>query len=169
MNRPVSANNMPVLSNAQKGGLFIRNAKSLLGMPVICGEEKLGRVSYVLPDDELRTVRGLYLYCGAAGSRFIEGAQLDLIGDVAVLAHGSGRRTPLNRQPLFRRALSADGARIGAITDAIINESTLGIEALELSRGYLDDLTGGRLRVKQFIVQKNGDIVVESTEGGNPP
>ena len=150
-----------------KGGLIIRNAKSVLGLPVICGGKNLGRVSYVLPDDALRAVSGVYLYCGLTGSRFIGCDQLELIGDVAVLAHSSGKRLQQNRPPLFRRALLPDGSRIGAITDVLLGENTLRIEALELSRGYLDDLTGGRAHVEQYTVQKNGDVIVELMKGGN--
>ena len=144
----------------------MRNAKSLLGMPVIRNGEHLGRVSFVLPDEKLRSVSGVYLYCGLTGSRFIDCSQLDMIGEVAVLSHGSGKRMPLSERPLFRRALSPDGRRLGAITDAIINEETLAIEALELSHGYLDDLTGGRKQIRQFSVQKNGDVIIEPSEGG---
>ncbi len=146
----------------------MRNARSMLGMPVICEGKKLGRVSYVLADDQLDAVRGLFLNCGLAGSRFLGRSELDLIGDVAILSHSPGKRMQPGRPPLLRRALSPGGDRIGAITDVLLSESTLCIEALELSRGYLDDLTGGRARVRQFTVQKNGDIIVESTEGGNP-
>lgn len=152
----------------KKGGLAIKTARSLLGMPVICDGKKLGRVSYVLADDQLHEMSGLYLYCGLAGSRFIEGGLLDLIGDVAILTHGAGKRMQPGSPPLLRRALSLDGERIGAITDVLVNESTLIIEALELSRGYLDDAAGGRRHVRQFTVQNNGDVVVESMEGGNP-
>lgn len=152
-----------------KGGIVIRNAKSLLGMPVIRNGEVLGRVSYVLADDLLERLSGLYLYCGVTGSRFIQCTQLDMIGDAAVLAHDAGRRLQPNRPPLLRRAFSPDGRRIGAITDTVIDEQTLRIEALELTRGYLDDLTGGRTRIRQFSVQKNGDVIVESAEGGNLP
>ena len=130
-------------------------------MPVVHDGKPLGRVAYVLPDDRLRTVSGLYLYCGITGSRFIECAQLDMVGEVAVLARGSGRRMQLNRPPLLLRAFSADGRHIGAITDTVIDEATLNIDALELSRGYLDDLTGGRERTRQYTVQNNGDGVVE--------
>jgi len=147
----------------------LRNAKSLLGMPVILDGRMLGRISYVLPDEQLKTIRGLYLYCGVTGSRFIDCSQLDMIGDVAVLSHGPGRRMQLSRPPLLRRALSPDGKRIGAITDTVIGENTLCVEALELTRGYLDDLTGGRVRIRQYSVQKNGDVIVEPPEGGNLP
>ncbi len=146
----------------------MRNTRSLLGMPVISNGRKLGRVTCVLTDDSLRTVSGLYLSCGVAGSRFIECGQLDLFGDIAVLARSEGKRMQLTGTPLFRRALSPDGRHIGAITDALLSEHTLHIDALELSYGYLDDLTGGRARVRQYTVQKNGDVVVEATEGGNP-
>lgn len=147
----------------------MRNAKSLLGMPVIRGSRNLGRVAHVLMDDQLTFIRGLYLSCGLIGSRFIECAQLDVIGEAAILASGCGKRMQMNERTLLRRAFSPDGRRIGAITDAVIDEKTLVIEALELCRGYLDDLTGGRPRIRQFTVQKNGDVVVESSEGGNLP
>ena len=138
-------------------------------MPVIHDGEHLGRVAYVLPDRQLRTVSGLYLSCGITGSRFIECAQLDMIGEVAILANGTGRRMQAAYPPLLLRAFSADGQRIGAITETVIDESTLGIDALELSRGYLDDLAAGRERIRHYTVQNNGDVVVESTEGGNQP
>ena len=146
----------------------MRNAKSLLGMPVIRGGKTLGRVSHVLPDEDLKSIRGLYLHCGAAGSRFIECADLDVVGEVAVLARGAGKRMSTGERPLFRRAISSDGRRLGAITDALIDEETMAIEALELSRGYLDDLAGGRRRIRRFSVNKNGDVIVEPSEGGNP-
>ena len=147
----------------------MRSAKSLLGMPVIHAGRRLGRVAYVLPDEELKQIRGLYLHCGLTGSRFIECAQLDMIGEVAVLVHAAGRRSQLNERPLFRRALAPDGQRIGAITDTLIDVNTLRIEALELSHGYLDDLALGRAHVRQFSILKNGDIIVGNAEGGNPP
>lgn len=147
----------------------MRNAKSLIGIPVRSGGQTLGRVSYVLPDQRLRSVCGLYLSCGMTGSRFIECAQLDAIEDSAILTRSSGKRAQLNERPMLKRAFSTDGQLIGAITDAVIDEKTLSIEALELCRGYLDDLTGSRPRIRQFTVQKNGDVIVESSEGGNLP
>lgn len=145
----------------------MRSAKSLLGMPIIQNGEKLGRVSFVLPSNDLSAISGLYLQSGLSGARFIESSQIDLIGDVAVLSHDGGKRASLSLRPLLRRALSGDGQHIGAITDAFVNEETLLIEALELSRGYPDDLLRGRTHIRQFSVQKNGDVIVESAEGGN--
>lgn len=147
----------------------MKSAKSLLGMPVVQGGRRLGRVAYVLPDESLHQVLGLYMHCGLTGSRFIERAQLDLLGDVAVLAHDAGRRMQLNQRPLLRRALSPDGQRIGAITDTLIDENTLRIEALELSHGYLDDLALGRTHIRQYSICKNGDVIVGNPEGGNQP
>ena len=145
----------------------MRSAKSLLGMPVIRNGEKLGRVSYVLTDRQLHSLSGLYLQSGLSGTRFIDRTQIDLVGDVAILTHDGGRRAPMRARPLLRRALSGDGQHIGAITDALLDEKTLCIEALELSRGYLDDLFRKRTHVRQFTVKTNGDVIVESAEGGN--
>ena len=37
--------------------------------------------------------------------------------------------------------------QLGAVTDAYIDEESFGVAALELTRGYLEDLTAGRDRV----------------------
>ena len=145
----------------------MKNARTLIGLPVILESRELGHVSAILPDDSLRAIRGIYFSRGITGSRFIDAGELDLIGDVAVLVHGTGKKSQLPAAFTPRRALSPDGSRLGAITDAVIDENTLSIPLLELSRGYFDDLTRGRSRIGTFSVLKNGDVVIETPEGGD--
>lgn len=145
----------------------MKNARTLIGLPVILGSRELGRVSAVAPEDDLRALRGIYFSCGFMGTRFVPRDKLDLIGDVAVLVHAPGRKSPPCAQSMPRRALSPDGKRLGAITDAIVDEETFAIPMLELSGGYFDDLTRGRERVGAFSVTQNGDVVIETSEGDN--
>lgn len=147
----------------------MRSTRSLLGLPVVCEGEAIGRLSQVRLDESLRRVEGVYLYCGLAGSRYIECADLDLLGEVAVLAHSRGKRarTP-PRQPL-RRAVGPGGQRLGAITDALIDEEALRVCSLELSQGYLEDLIHGRVCVCRYSVCPGGEVLIDRTEGGSEP
>ena len=148
-----------------KEGKSMKNARSLIGLPIVMESRELGHVSAVVLDDSLRSLSGIYFICGLAGSRRIERSELDLIGDVAVLVHGTGKKSQPPPPPLPRRALSPDGSRLGAITDAIIDEETFTIPMLELSNGYLDDLTQGRTRVGAFSVAQNGDVIIDVPKG----
>jgi uncharacterized protein YrrD len=143
-----------------------------MGMPVVAAGRKLGRVSQVSLADDLSKVKGLFIDCGLHGTRLIEDSHIDMLGEVAVLARDSGRRASCDVRPLMRRAITTDGARIGAITDASIDERTLKVLALEFSQGYLDDLTAGRRRIWQFSVVRNGDVIIDQAasrpEGGRP-
>lgn len=145
----------------------MRSARSLLGLPVVCQGEAIGRLSQVRLDRLLTRVEGVYLTCGLAGSRYIECADLDLLGEVAVLTRSRGRRAKSPPKPPLRRAVGPDGQRLGAITDALIDEEQLTVCSLELSRGYLEDLTRGRTRVCRYCVCPGGEILIDRTEGGN--
>ena len=149
---------------------IVKSSKSLMGMPVICSGKRLGRVSQISLADDLTKVKGLWIDCGLRGTRFIDGTQLDMLGEVAVLARESGKRSQCDERPMMRRALSTDGVRIGAITDAVIDEKTLEVKALELTQGYVDDLLSGRRRIWQFTVVKDGDVIIDQAaqrpEGG---
>lgn len=144
----------------------MRSAKSLIGMPVVLGNKKLGRVARILPNDSLTAVRGMEFSRGFGASRLIECADLDVVGDVVVLVRSAGCRTSNAERPLFRRALLPDGSRIGAVTDLLLDEKTLRIEALELTRGYPDDLLRGRSHIRQYCIGKGGDVIVDPSEGG---
>ena len=143
----------------------MKNARALIGMPIVMESRTLGYVTAVDLDPGLKRLSGLYFSRGLAGSRRIESSELDLLGDVAVLVHGTGKRSQPPPSPLPRRALSPDGSRLGAITDAVIDEETFAVPLLELSGGYVDDLTQGRVRVGSFSVTQDGDVVIEIPKG----
>ena len=143
----------------------MKSVRSLIGLPVVWERRPLGYVCQAAPDERLQRLDRIYFSSGT-GARFIEHNQVDAIGDVAILVHAAGKRAQLPTPLLPRRAISTDGARVGAITDALIDEETLNIDMLELSRGVFDDFSSGRARIGRFSVLANGDIVIETPEGG---
>jgi phage minor structural protein len=62
----------------------MKNARTLIGLPIVMESRTLGRVSAVELDPGLRSLSGLYFSCGLAGSRRVARCDLDLIGDVAI-------------------------------------------------------------------------------------
>lgn len=133
-------------------------------MSVLVQGERIGRAASVELTDDLTRMRGLYVDCGMRGSRFIPVDMIELLGEVAILSRGSGRRASAKANVLPRRALSTDGQLLGAVSGAMIDETTRDVQALQLSRGYIDDLLVGRQWVRHFTVNPNsGDVVFSQT------
>lgn len=152
----------------------MKNTNSLGGMPVVCEGVRIGRVLSVQLTPELNGMAGLHVDCGLKGRRYIPRSRVKMLGDLAVLVE-RGFARPEGPSPLPRRALAPDGAHLGCITGAWIDETSHGVDSLELSGGVFQDLVSGRIRVRFYHVQKDkGDVVVETdassaqTGGGEP-
>lgn len=143
----------------------MKNTNSLGGMPVVCEGARVGRVLSVQLTPELKRMAGLHVDCGLRGRRYIPAAQVRMLGEVAVLVDkGFGKtKAPAN---LPRRALSPDGAHLGCITGAWLDEMTHSVDSLELSGGILEDLFSGRVRVRRYHIQKDSGEVIVCPEGG---
>lgn len=146
----------------------IRDMRTLTGLPVISKGRRIGRAACVELTDDLTRIRGLFVDCGMRGSRFIPEQMIDLLGEVAIITGGSGRRTSARNPTLQRRALSTDGRLLGAVSGAMIDENTRSVEALLLSRGYIDDLLVGRQWVRQYTVNRDSGDVIFPGEGTKP-
>ena len=143
----------------------MRKLRTLTGMPVVCGKRRLGRLVQVSVAEDLRQLEGIWVSAGLRGVRFIPSEQLELMGRVAVVADGEGRRARLRSTPLFRRAVSSDGRRLGAITGAEIDELTFAVTSLELSAGLWDDLLRGRRSVSRYTVNREtGEVVIDPAD-----
>ena len=146
----------------------MKSLRALIGLPVIWECRPLGHVCQATPDERLQRLDRIYFSSGT-GARFIERDQVDAIGDVAILVHAAGRRAQLPEPFWPRRAIATDGTRLGAVTDALIDETTLTIDRLELSHGLFDDLSSGRARIGRFSVRAGGEVVIDTPEGGEEP
>ena len=140
----------------------MRTVRAMIGMPVICGHRRLGRLLQADLAADLKQLDGIWVSGAVLGTRYIPAERLEMIGEVAVMADGPGARRRLSVRPLFRRAVSTDGRRLGAITGAEIDELSFAVTALELSAGLWDDLFNRRSRVLRYTVNRaTGEVIVD--------
>lgn len=112
--------------------------------------------------DDLKQLSGIWVDSGIRGTRYIPSEDLEMLGSIAIITDSCGRRKRLTSTPMFHRAVSTDGRRLGAITGAEINVVSFCVEALELSCGILDDFLTGRRRILSFTVNRDtGEVVID--------
>ena len=142
----------------------MRKLRNLIGMPVILHRQKIGRLIQADLSDDLKRMEGIWVDSGLKGTRYIPSEHLGMIGEMAVLTDSRGTRRRARAQSLLRRAVSTDGSRLGAIVGAEVDEISFLVCALELTRGFWDDLWYGRLRVDDYNAQGAEIIVTDSTQ-----
>lgn len=143
----------------------MKKLRGLIGMPVVCRGRRIGRLLRGELSGDMTRLQGIWVGAGLRGTRYIPSEELQLVGQVAVLADGRGERRRMTCKSLFRRAVSTEGTRLGAVTGAEIDELSFAVTALELSRGPWDDLMEGRLRVTRYTAaRENGEVVVDPAD-----
>lgn len=142
----------------------MQTIKGAIGLPVLTDGARAGQILSVEPDEALRRIDAVYVIRRNMSVRRIDRRDIVQIGSRAVTAVSAGIPAKDRSAPLFRRAVSTDGRRLGAIVDAEFDES-LSIVALWLSCGYPDDLLSGRLRITRYTVRSSdGCVLVPSGE-----
>ena len=128
----------------------MRKIRNLIGMPVICRRQKIGRLVQAELSPDLKQLEGIWVDRGLRGTRYIPAEHVGTIGQVAILADNRGKRRRCNSSGLLFRAVTTDGLRIGAVVGAEIDELSFLVGALEVTLGLWDDLYAGRLRVERY-------------------
>lgn len=142
----------------------MRKLRSLIGMPVLCRRQKLGRLVQAELSPDLRRMEGVWVDCALLGTRFITSDHLSMLGELAVHSDDRGVRRRCSAKPLLCRAAATDGRRLGAVVGAEIDELSFLVTALEISGGIWDDLYAGRSRVERFTVSSDGRLVMVIAE-----
>lgn len=143
----------------------MRTLRSLAGMPVVCHRRRIGRLLRAELSEDLRRLVGIWVGTGLRGTRWISVEDLQILGEAAILADSCGVRKPMRCAPLFRRAVSTDGARLGVITGADIDTLSFTVASLELSLGFWEDIAHRRLRVTRYTTNRQtGEIVIDPAE-----
>ena len=144
----------------------MRKLRNLTGMPVICNRKKIGRVIQAQLSNDLSALDGIWIDAALRGTRYIPAEHIGTVGEVAVIADQRGKRKKMNSHKPVYRAVSTDGQRLGAITGAEIDEVSLMVCALELSRGFWDDIYSGRLMIRHYSVDADSaqTVIVDSNE-----
>jgi len=141
----------------------MRKIRAMIGMPVVCRGKRIGRMIGADISGDLKSLLGIWVDSGIRGTRYIPSEEIEMLGRHTIMTDSCGRRKRLTSSPIFYRAVSTDGQRIGAVTGAEINDISFTVEALELSRGMFDDLVLGRLRIQNFSVNREtGEVIIET-------
>ena len=138
----------------------MRKLRNLAGMPVLCQRQRIGRLVQAELSEDLMRLEGIWVDGGLRGTRYIPAEQLGMIGEVAVIADGRGVKRRCGARPLFVRAVDAGGERLGAIVGAEVDELSFQVRALELTRGFWDDIAAGRERVERYTAQPERNLVI---------
>ena len=150
----------------------MRKTSAMIGMPGVCRSKKIGRMIQADISGDLKRLMGIWIDAGFMGTRYIAAEDLEMLGSHTIISDSRGRRKRLTSSPMFHRAVSTDGQRLGAVTGAEIDDISLCVEALELSTGITDDLYLGRRRISSFTVNRETkEVVIDATgermEGAN--
>ena len=124
-----------------------KSLKSLRGLPVLCAGRRVGRVAQAALSKDLRRMEGLWVDAGLWGARFVPSESIQLLGEVSVTVDGPGSRRRMCEPPLFRRVVTTDGARLGAVVGATVDCVSFQVTSLRVCTGYWDDLVRGRLSI----------------------
>ena len=125
----------------------------VLGLPAILGERQVGRVERAALDPQGRRLQGMLIRRGLGSARWVSRESVSVLGNVSVVLRSAPVRPP--REGCFSpgRVTDESGLNLGRVTDAWLSPETLCVTALEVSLGPCEDLTRGRLRVRDWAVQ----------------
>lgn len=127
--------------------------KRLIGLPVIWSGRQIGSVVRGVLSDDGKRLRGLVVRDGLRASRWLDAKDIDMLGRLAVISRARPARMPKYAGSKLFRVTDADGARVGVVTDVLLDENTLRVGALEISSGPVDDLISGRWYATAFDVR----------------
>ena len=147
--------------------IALTGMKRLIGLPVIQNGKQVGVVVRGVLSRNGRHLHGLVVRDGLRTSRWIDAQHIELLGRVSVLSRARPARMPKEADYRLFRVTDADGLRIGVVTDALLNEETLCVTALEISSGPVDDLLDGRFFATSFDVKSlnnTGHVIIPCKE-----
>ena len=128
----------------------------LIGLPVIWEGRQIGTVMRGVVAQDGKRLRGLVVRGGLRASRWIAAEDIALLGRLSVISRQRPARLPRCAGYRLFRVTDADGARIGVVTDVVLDEKSLRVTALEISSGPVDDLLSGRWFATAFDVKSGG-------------
>lgn len=131
--------------------------KRLIGLPVIRDGKQIGAVERGVLQKDGKSLGGLIVREGLRSARWIDAKSISLLGQLSILCTSAPIKPP--RAAAFRlfRVTDANGLRIGLVTDALLDEQTLAVTALEISAGPVDDLVSGRFFATSYSVKCYGE------------
>lgn len=132
------------------------------GMPVILRDTCVGYVERAVPDRFYHRLEGVVVRKGIGLARWLPRADIRLIGRECVLAAKSPQRMPELEERHGVQVFLLTGQWTGMVSDAVLEGDSLGLLALEVSKGPLYSLLGSRCYASSYrFAGHNGGAVVQ--------
>lgn len=132
--------------------------KRLIGLPVVVEGKQIGTVARGVVNEDGTALRGLVVREGLRSSRFLPAEDIRMLGRLSVIGVKRPGRMPRDAAYRLFRVTDANGARVGLVTDVMLDEGSLRVTALEISSGPVDDLIDGRWFATSFHVKPFGSV-----------
>lgn len=132
----------------------------LRGLKVISGTKCIGRVVQASMSDSLCALDGIWIDRAFFGLRFISAEHICIIGRNSVIVDHKGDRLRMKPSPIMIRAVTTEGVRLGAITDAAIDEQTFTTSMLALTKSWPERLVGRMAYVTAFKYDPSANRVI---------
>lgn len=128
----------------------------LTGLPVIWDGHTIAQVEAPVLQTDGRQLRGLRVRRGFGGARWVDADDISVLGEVCVVVRRKPQRIP--EDAAFRLGMVKDtaGLLLGQVTDAIIDQDSLRVHALEMVLGLTEAITEGRMLCRQFVTMPAG-------------
>ena len=110
--------------------------KSLRGLKVICDTKCIGRVLQGCVSDSFTVLDGVWIDGAFRGVRFISAEHICVLGKDSVITDDKGERLRMKPRSMLIRAVSTEGVRLGAITDAAVDARSFAVKKLELTKSW---------------------------------
>ena len=129
-----------------------RRLGRILGLPCVCGEKVVGHVERAVPDETGQQVQGFIIRRGLGSAKWADRRDVSLVGDVSVILQRKPVRMPRGADTRLGPVKDEGGLTLGRVTDWWIDQEGLGITALEVTLGVMEDILRGRRRVLRWTV-----------------
>lgn len=129
----------------------------ILGLPCVCGERVVGHVERAVPDETGQQVQGFIIRRGLGSAKWAGKEDVSVVGDVSVILRRKPTRPPRGANSALGPVKDEGGLTLGRVTDWWIDQEGLGITALEVTLGLMEDLLTGRRRVARWTVRPGED------------
>lgn len=134
-----------------------RRLGRILGLPCVCGEKVVGHVERAVPDATGQQVQGFIIRRGLGSAKWADRSDVSVVGDVSVILRRRPSRMPRGADLHLGPVKDEGGLTLGRVTDWWIDQEGLGITALEVTLGVMEDLMTGRRRVLRWTVHPGED------------
>ena len=113
-----------------------------------------GHVEHASLTSDGRTLRGVTVRHGFGSARWVDAADIAVLGQAAVIIARKPGKRPRDADFSLTTVWDTAGMPIGRVTDAYLCGATRCVQALELSLSPLETLRHGRFVAREFAVMR---------------